>query len=106
MDSIWVFIMFILGLVMIIKGGDWFLDAIIWLSERTGISLGIIGATIVSVATTLPELFVSTVASNDGFTDMAVGNALGSYICNIAFIIGISTLIFFKLWTRAPRTLI
>ncbi len=78
---------------MIVKGGDWFLDSIIWIAERTGISYGIIGATVVSMATTLPELFVSSVASNEGFTDMAVGNALGSYICNIAFIIGICALI-------------
>lgn len=93
MSNIWVYMLFIWGLLMIIKGGDWFLDAIIWISERTGISLGIIGATIVSLATTLPEFFVSTVASRDGFTDMAVGNSIGSCICNIAFIIGISALI-------------
>ncbi len=45
------------------------------------------------MATTLPELFVSTVASNEGFSEMAIGNAIGSYICNIAFIIGICSLI-------------
>ena len=85
--------LFIIGLIMIVKGGDWFLDATIWIAEKTGISFGIIGATVVSVATTLPELFVSTLSSKEGFTDMAVGNALGSYICNIAFIIGICSLI-------------
>lgn len=85
--------LFVLGLIMTIKGGDWFVDASIWIAERTGISSGIIAATIVSVATTLPELFVSTVASNEGFSEMAVGNALGSYTCNIAFIIGLCALI-------------
>jgi len=85
--------LFFIGLTMIVKGGDWFLDSIIWIAEKTGISYGIIGATVVSMATTLPELFVSSVASNEGFTDMAVGNALGSYICNIAFIIGICAII-------------
>ncbi|NMA85731.1 MAG: calcium/sodium antiporter [Tissierellia bacterium] len=85
--------LFILGLFMTIKGGDWFIDTAIWIAERTGISSGIIAATIVSVATTLPEFFVSTVASNEGFSEMAVGNALGSYTCNIAFIIGICALI-------------
>ena len=45
------------------------------------------------MATTLPEFFVSTVASNEGFSEMAIGNAIGSYICNIAFIIGICSLI-------------
>lgn len=93
MEYVWTFLLFGLGLIMIIKGGDWFLDAIIWIGEGAGISLGIMGATVVSMATTLPEFFVSTVASNEGFTDMAVGNSLGSYICNIAFIIGITTLI-------------
>lgn len=83
----------IIGIAMTVKGGDLFIDAAIWMAERTGISSGIIGATVVSVATTLPEFFVSTVASSDGFSDMAIGNALGSYICNIAFVIGICALI-------------
>ena len=93
MEIIWALFLFITGLIMTIKGGDWFVDASIWIAERTGISSGIIAATIISVATTLPELFVSTVASNEGFSEMAVGNALGSYICNIAFIIGLCALI-------------
>lgn len=88
-----VFIVFIIGLLMIIKGGDIFLDGAIGMAKLTGISAGIIGATIVSIATTLPELFVSTIASYEGLEDMAIGNALGSYICNIAFIIGISSVI-------------
>ncbi|WMM24923.1 calcium/sodium antiporter [Tissierella sp. MB52-C2] len=87
------FLLFIIGLIMIVKGGDWFVDAVIWFADKTGISYGIIGATIVSVATTLPELFVSTLSSKEGLTDMAVGNSLGSYICNIAFIVGICALI-------------
>lgn len=88
-----IIIIFIIGIIMIVKGGDLFVDAAIWMAKRTGVSSGIIGATIVSIATTLPEFFVSTVASNEGFSEMAVGNALGSYICNIAFIIGICSLI-------------
>lgn len=88
-----VILFFAIGLIMTVKGGDLFVDAAIWIAEKTGISSGIIGATIVSMATTLPELFVSTVASNEGFSEMAIGNAIGSYICNIAFIIGICSLI-------------
>ena len=88
-----IIIIFIVGVIMIVKGGDLFVDAAIWMAKRTGISSGIIAATIISVATTLPEFFVSTVASNEGFSEMAIGNALGSYICNIAFIIGICSLI-------------
>ena len=88
-----VIVFFIIGLIMTVKGGDVFVDAAVWMAERTGISSAIIGATIISIATTLPEFFVSTVASNEGFSEMAVGNALGSYICNIAFIMGICSLI-------------
>jgi cation:H+ antiporter len=93
MEIVLIIFIFIVGILMTVKGGDLFVDAAIWIAERTGISSGIIGATIVSIATTLPEFFVSTVASNEGFSEMAVGNALGSYICNIAFIIGICSLI-------------
>ncbi len=93
MEFLLVLIIFIIGIIMTVKGGDLFVDASIYIAEKTGISSGIIGATIVSIATTLPEFFVSTVASNEGFSEMAVGNALGSYICNIAFIIGICSLI-------------
>lgn len=93
MDLVLILIIFIIGIIMTVKGGDLFVDGAIWIAERTGISSGIIGATIVSVATTLPEFFVSTVASNEGFSEMAIGNALGSCICNIAFIIGICSLI-------------
>lgn len=70
METGLVFLVFIIALIMIVKGGDWFVDASIYIAEKTGVSFGIIGATIVSLATTLPELFVSAIASHDGFTDM------------------------------------
>ena len=88
-----IILLFSLGLIMIIKGGDWFVDAAIWIAEKSNISFGIIGATIISIATTLPEFFVSTIASNEGFTDMSMGNAVGSIICNIALIIALCALI-------------
>lgn len=93
MEIGFIFLVFGIGLIMIVKGGDWFVDASIWIAEKTGVSFGIIGATIVSVATTLPELFVSVIASNEDLTDMAIGNSLGSYICNIAIVIGIFSLL-------------
>lgn len=93
MSTIILVIIFIIGLGMIVKGGDMFVDSAVGIAEKTGISTGIIGATIVSVATTLPELFVSTLASWQGLSDMAVGNALGSYICNIALILGVCAMI-------------
>ena len=55
--SVWVTVLlFLVGLVLIIKGGDWFLSGAVWIAEATGVPRFIIGATIVSVATTLPEL--------------------------------------------------
>ncbi|WP_077369274.1 calcium/sodium antiporter [Anaerosalibacter sp. Marseille-P3206] len=93
MENLLVFAVFFIGLVIIVKGGDMFVDSAIWIAEKTGIPSMIIGATIVSIATTLPELFVSTVASNQGHSDMAIGNAIGSSICNIAFIIGLCAFI-------------
>lgn len=84
--DILVYILFALGLVLIIKGGDWFVDSAVWIAEVTGIPPIIIGATIVSVATTLPELIVSVAANLQGSSEMAIGNAVGSIICNIGLI--------------------
>lgn len=88
-----IYILFAAGLIMILKGGDWFVDSAIWLGELTGASMGLIGATLISFATALPEFFVSTLASKDGFSEMAIGNAMGSIICNIAIVISICVII-------------
>ena len=61
-----VLLLFILGIVLIIKGGDLFVDAAAWIAEISGIPKLIIGATIVSFATTLPEMLVSVFAAVDG----------------------------------------
>ena len=91
MESLAVIILlFILGLVFIIKGGDWFVDAAAWIARVSGIPRFIIGATIVSVATTLPELFVSSIAASKGQADMAIGNAIGSVTANTALIMALS----------------
>lgn len=87
-----VILLFIVGLILIIKGGDFFVDAASWIAEVSGIPKLIIGATIVSVATTLPELLVSLMAAVRGKTDMAVGNAVGSVTANIGLILAIALL--------------
>lgn len=87
-----ILLLFLVGLVVIIKGGDLFVDASVWFATITGIPTIIIGATIVSLATTLPELFVSVIASSQGSPDMAIGNAVGSTICNIGLILSTSIL--------------
>lgn len=84
-----VVLLFIVGLVFIIKGGDWFVDSASWIAEVLGVPKFVIGATIVSIATTLPEMIVSVVASVDGKVDMAAGNAVGSVTANTAMIMGI-----------------
>ena len=90
METIIIVAMFILGLVLIIKGGDWFVDSAVWIANATGIPKFIIGATVVSLATTLPELTVSVTGVIGGELDMAVGNAVGSVTANIGLIMGIS----------------
>lgn len=82
--------LFIIGLIFISKGGDWFVDSASFLAEATGIPKFVIGATIVSIATTLPELLVSVRAAAEGSDQMAIGNAVGSVTANTALIMGIS----------------
>ena len=85
-----VIIGFLIGIILIVKGGDFFVDAAAWLAEISGIPKLIVGATVVSVATTLPELLVSLMAAAQGKVDMSVGNAVGSVTANIGLIMAIS----------------
>jgi len=82
-------LLFILGIILIVKGGDWFVDSSVELAKIFKIPPMIIGATVVSIATTLPEATVSSLASFKGVSTMAVGNAVGSMICNIGLLGGI-----------------
>ena len=89
MHIIIVVLLLILGFVLIIKGGSFFVDAASWIAEVSGIPKIIIGATIVSIATTLPELLVSTMAAAEGKVDIAIGNAVGSVTANIGLILAV-----------------
>lgn len=82
-------VMLIIGLVLIVKGGDVFVDAASWMAEVSGIPKLIVGATVVSLATTLPELLVSAMAAGEGSVDMAIGNAIGSVTANTGLIMAI-----------------
>ena len=86
----WIVLLFAAGLVCIIKGGDLFVDAASWIAEASGIPKFIIGATIVSFATTLPEMLVSVFAALEGNADIAVGNAVGSVTANTGLIMCLS----------------
>lgn len=88
------------GLVFIIKGGDWFVDAATWIAEAFGIPKFIVGATVVSFATTLPEMLVSVFAALEGNADIAVGNAVGSVTANVGLIMCLSLVCMPCLMTR------
>lgn len=77
------------GLYVIIKGGDFLVDAALRLNKISGINQVVIGATFISVATTLPEVFVSIFAVTAGNQGIAVGNAVGSMICNVALVLAL-----------------
>ncbi|WP_407356623.1 calcium/sodium antiporter [Methanolobus sp. WCC5] len=79
----------LISLLMITKGADWFVESAVSISQKSGIPKIIIGATIVSFATTAPEFTVSAMAAYMGHVDMAVGNAVGSAICNIGLVLGL-----------------
>ena len=79
-------LLFALGLVLLIKGGGWFVDGATGIAHRFHIPELIIGATIVSAGTTLPEVMVSAASALSGHGEIAYGNAIGSIICNTALI--------------------
>lgn len=98
MELIIIIVFLLIGLLLIIKGGDWFVDSSVWIAAKTGIPQIIIGATIVSIGTTLPEFLVTITAAISGvqnpelvtsYNEIAVNNAIGSMICNIGLILGI-----------------
>lgn len=83
-------LLFIVGLVLLIKGGDWFVDGATCVARRFHLPDIIVGATVVSVGTTLPEVMVSAIGALQGQGAMAYGNSIGSIICNTALIAAIS----------------
>ena len=83
-------LLFALGLILLIKGGDWFVDGATGIAKRFHLPDIVVGATVVSIGTTLPEVMVSTTGALQGSGAMAYGNAIGSIICNTALIAAIS----------------
>ncbi len=86
----WIIIFLVLGLYIIIKGGDLFINAAVGLANATGIPKMLIGATIVSFATVLPEMLISLLAVAKGSPDLSLGNNIGSVIFNTGFILALS----------------
>ena len=86
-------LLFALGLVLLIKGGDWFVDAASGLAHRFHMPELLIGATVVSIGTTLPEVMVSAQGAMVGSGAISFGNAIGSVICNTSLIAAITLLV-------------
>ena len=86
-------LLFAVGLVFLIKGGDWFVDGATGIARRFGLPELLIGATVVSIGTTLPEVMVSTTSALGGHGEIAYGNAIGSVICNTALIAALTAAI-------------
>ena len=83
-------LLFVVGLVCLIKGGDWFVDGASALARKFHLPELLIGATVVSIGTTLPEVMVSTISAVEGHGEIAYGNAIGSVICNTSLIAAIT----------------
>ena len=88
------YLLFIAGFVILIKGADFLVDGASAVARRFNVSDLVIGLTVVAFGTSTPELFVNIMASAKGNTDIAIGNVLGSNICNILLILGVSAVIY------------
>lgn len=83
----------VVGLLLLVLGGNWLLKAAVGLSLRLNIPKVVIGMTVVSFATSAPELIVSIKSALNGATGLAVGNVVGSNIANIGLVLGITVLL-------------
>ncbi len=92
MIFLWIFLV-VAGLALLVKGADFFVDGAAGVAKKCGISPLVIGLTVVAFGTSAPELAVSVASAIRGFTDLSVGNVLGSNIANILLILGVSALV-------------
>ena len=93
LHTIWLFVIIAITLYLLGKGADLLVEEAVTLSTRWGIPQTLIGATIVSLGTTTPEATVSVLAAVQGDPDIALGNAVGSIICDTGLILGTAALI-------------
>jgi len=110
--AILVYILFVIGFVILIKGADALVAGASSLAKRLNISNLAIGLTVVAFGTSAPELIVNVIASVQGNTDIAIGNIIGSNIANILLILGISSIIYplavkkNTVWKEIPLSLL
>ena len=89
-ENIMQYVLLIVGFLLLIKGGDWFVDGAVSIAKRLKLPEVLIGATVVSIGTTLPEVMTSAMGAASGAGEIAYGNAIGSIICNTALIAAIT----------------
>lgn len=86
-------LLIIIGFVFLVKGADFLVTAATSIAKKFGLSEMLIGLTIVAIGTSLPEVFVTIISAIEGHSDLIIGNAIGSCICNFLLVIGITSLI-------------
>jgi len=84
------FLFMLIGICLLVKGGDWTVDSAVYVAHKFGISPLVVGFTIIAFGTSLPELLISVFANLQGSGGIAIGNVLGSNIANILLVIGVS----------------
>jgi cation:H+ antiporter len=94
MTAILPYVLFVIGFVLLIKGADLLVDGASSIAKQYHVSDLVIGLTVVAFGTSTPELFVNIIASFRGTTDIAIGNVVGSNICNVFLILGVSSMIY------------
>lgn len=86
-------LLILVGFILLIKGADWLVEGASQIAKKFHIPEIIIGLTIVSIGTSMPELFVSITSAIQGYSDMSLGNVIGSNVCNLLLILGLSATI-------------
>ncbi len=100
------FILFIIiGFLLLIKGADFLVHGSSSIAKKFGIPEIIIGLTIVSIGTSMPELFVSLTSATEGFSDVSIGNVVGSNLCNLLLILGITTVVRSVKFTHSTKVI-
>jgi cation:H+ antiporter len=112
MTAILSYVLFVIGFVLLIKGADLLVDGASSIARRFHVSDLVIGLTVVAFGTSTPELFVNIIAGLRGTTDIAIGNVLGSNVCNVFLILGVSSMIYplyvtkGTVWKEIPLSLL
>lgn len=96
-------ILIVIGFFLLIKGADYLVDGAVGIAKKFNIPEIVIGLTIVSIGTSMPELIVSITSAFEGFSDMAIGNVVGSNVANLLLILGVASVLSPVLLKRETR---